>query len=166
LPSLAAQPTKPRFIYTGDGWLFGATGDDLATEQTPFHPLPAFAWMVPHLRRVLATPGIDGIVIHPAMVYTPGGGVFHRFAREAVEREAVRVVENEAVRWPLVHSADLATLYARAIELYRCCAGGMFSVARPSKGQRRNGSTCGAGALCVTARLPNKTNASPTIIPA
>jgi nucleoside-diphosphate-sugar epimerase len=116
LPSLAAQPTKPRFIYTGGCWLFGATVDDLATEETPFRPLPAFAWMVPHLRRVLAAPGIDGIVIHPAMVYTPDGGVFHRFAREAVGREAIRVVENEAVRWPLVHSEDLATLYAPALE--------------------------------------------------
>jgi nucleoside-diphosphate-sugar epimerase len=116
LPSLAAQPTRPRLIYTGGCWLFGATGDDVATERTPFDPLPAFAWMVPHLRRVLAAPGIDGIVIHPAMVYTPGGGVFDRFAREAVEREAIRVVGSEAVRWPLVHRDDLATLYALAIE--------------------------------------------------
>jgi nucleoside-diphosphate-sugar epimerase len=116
LPALAAQPKKPRFIYTGGGWLFGATGDEVATEATPFHPLPAFAWMVPNLRRVLDTPGIDGIVIHPAMAYEPGGGVFRRFAREARERDAVRVVESEAVRWPLVHSEDLANLYARALE--------------------------------------------------
>jgi nucleoside-diphosphate-sugar epimerase len=116
LPALAAQPNRPRFIYTGGCWLFGAAGDDTATEETPFHPLPDFAWMVPHLRRILQTPGIDGIVIHPAMVYTPGGGVFLRFAHEAVEREAIRVVEGEAVRWPLVHSQDLASLYALALE--------------------------------------------------
>jgi nucleoside-diphosphate-sugar epimerase len=116
LPSLAAQPTKPRFIYTGGCWLFGATGDDIATEQTPFRPLPAFAWMVPHLRRILEAPEIDGIVIHPAMVYTPGGGVFSRFVRNAVEGEAIGVVESEAVRWPLVHSEDLAGLYALALE--------------------------------------------------
>jgi nucleoside-diphosphate-sugar epimerase len=116
LPALAAQPKQPRFIYTGGCWLFGATGDDVATEDTPFRPLAAFAWMVPNLRRVLDMPGIDGIVIHPAMVYESCGGVFLRFARDARERDAIRVVESEAVRWPLVHGDDLATLYALALE--------------------------------------------------
>jgi nucleoside-diphosphate-sugar epimerase len=116
LPALARQPNRPRFIYTGGCWLFGATGDGVATEATPFDPLPAFAWMVPNLQRVLAAPGIDGIAIHPAMVYTPQAGVFDRFAREANAGEAVRVVESEAIRWPLVHSEDLANLYALALE--------------------------------------------------
>jgi nucleoside-diphosphate-sugar epimerase len=116
LPALAEQPKKPRFIYTGGCWLFGATGDDVATEETPFCPLPAFAWMVPQLRRILEAPEVDGIVIHPAMVYTSGGGVFLRFAQDAVERDTVRVVGSEAVRWSLVHSEDLATLYALALE--------------------------------------------------
>jgi nucleoside-diphosphate-sugar epimerase len=116
LPALAAQPKKPRFIYTGGCWLFGATGDEVATEETPFRPLPAFAWMVQSLQRVLDAPDIYGIVIHPAMVYEPGGGVFLRFARDARERDAIRVVESESVRWPLVPSEDLATLYALALE--------------------------------------------------
>jgi nucleoside-diphosphate-sugar epimerase len=118
LPALAAAPPprKPRFIYTGGCWLFGATGDDVATEATPFRPLPAFAWMVPHLRRVLAAEGIDGIVIHPAMVYAPAGGVFRRFAEDAAAGDAIRVVGSEAVRWPLVHGADLAALYALALD--------------------------------------------------
>jgi nucleoside-diphosphate-sugar epimerase len=116
LPSLAAQPEKPRFIYTGGCWLFGATGGDVATEESPFRPLPAFAWMVPQLQRILEAAEVDGIVIHPAMVYTPGGGVFVRFARDAIERDAVRVVESDEVRWPLVHSEDLASLYALALE--------------------------------------------------
>jgi nucleoside-diphosphate-sugar epimerase len=116
LPALAAQPKRSRLIYTGGCWLFGATGDEIATEETPFRPLPAFAWMVPQLRRVLESPEVDGIVIHPAMVYAAGGGVFSRFARDAVEREAIRVVAGEDVRWPLVHSEDLAELYVLALE--------------------------------------------------
>ena len=116
LPALAAQPKKPRFLYTGGCWLFGATGDDVATEATPFRPVAAFAWMVPQLTRILASREVDGIVIHPAMVYTPDGGVCRRFARDAVERDAVRVVGSKAVRWPLVHGADLASLYALALE--------------------------------------------------
>jgi nucleoside-diphosphate-sugar epimerase len=116
LPALAAQPNKPRFIYTGGGWLFGATGNDVATEETPFCPLPAFAWMVPQLRRIVQAPEVHSIVIHPAMAYTPRGGVFHRFARDAGEQDAIRVVESEQVRWPLVHSEDLAGLYILALE--------------------------------------------------
>jgi len=116
LPALAAQPVKPRFIYTGGCWQFGATHGKVTTEEAPFDPLPAFAWMVPHLQRVLAAPEVDGIVIHPAMVYDGAGGVFQRFAREASERDAVRLVESEAVRWPLVHRDDLANLYALVLE--------------------------------------------------
>jgi hypothetical protein len=101
LPALGAQRNKVRFITTGGCWLYGATGDSVATEVTPFRPLSAFAWMVPQLQRVLASPEVDGIVIHPAMVYVAEGGVFRRFAHEAIEREAIRVVTGEAVRWPL-----------------------------------------------------------------
>jgi nucleoside-diphosphate-sugar epimerase len=116
LPALAAQQRRPRFIYTGGCWLFGATGGEIATEETPFRPLPAFAWMVPQLRRILESPEVDGIVIHPAMVYAGSGGVFRRFARDAAEREAIRIVAGEEVRWPLVHHDDLAELYVLALE--------------------------------------------------
>src|ERR1700680_1773787 len=34
LPHLAAQPQRPRFLYTGGNWLFGATGDAVATEES------------------------------------------------------------------------------------------------------------------------------------
>jgi nucleoside-diphosphate-sugar epimerase len=124
LPALAAQPKKPRFIYTGGCWLFGATGEAVATERSAFRPLAAFAWMVPQLQRILASREIDGIVIHPAMVYAGAGGVFSRFAQDAAERDRVRVVESEAVRWPLAHSEDLANLYALALE--RASAGSSY----------------------------------------
>jgi nucleoside-diphosphate-sugar epimerase len=94
----------------------GPTGETVATEETPFNPLPAFAWMAPNLRRVLSAPEVEGIVIHPAMVYTSEEGVFQRFVRDARERDAIRVVGSQAVRWPLVHSEDLANLYALALE--------------------------------------------------
>jgi nucleoside-diphosphate-sugar epimerase len=116
LPYLAARPGKPRFIYTGGGWLYGATGGDVATEAARFDPLPAFAWMAPHLQRVLDTKGIDPVIIHPAMVYEAGGGVFRRFVSDAVERDAIRIVGGEDVRWPLVHRDDLANLYTLALE--------------------------------------------------
>jgi len=116
LPALGAQASKPRFIYTGGCWLFGATGDAVAAEDSSFDPLPAFAWMVPNLTRVLESPAVDGIVIHPAMVHAGDGGVFRRFAADARERRTIRVVASENIRWPLVHADDLAQLYALALE--------------------------------------------------
>lgn len=117
LPPLAALPGRVRFIYTGGCWLYGATGDRLATEASPFDPLPAFAWMVPHLQRVLADGAIHGNVIHPAMVHDGhAGGVFRRFAADAEAGRPIHLVGSEAVRWPLVHRDDVAQLYALVLE--------------------------------------------------
>ena len=117
LPFLSAAQRNARFVYTGGCWLFGPSRETVvATEDTAFAPLPAFAYGVPHSRLVLETPGVHPIVIHPAMVYEPSGGVFARFRADASTRDAVRVVGSEYVRWPLVHSLDLATLYRLALE--------------------------------------------------
>jgi nucleoside-diphosphate-sugar epimerase len=103
LARLAAQPNKARFLYTGGYWLFGPTGEGPATEETPFSPLAAFAWMVPHLQRGLDSGAVEGIVVHPAMVHGGDGGVFCRFARDAAEGRPVRVVGSEecAGRWSI-----------------------------------------------------------------
>ncbi|MBS0548923.1 MAG: NAD-dependent epimerase/dehydratase family protein [Proteobacteria bacterium] len=116
LSALARSGPKARFVYTGGCWLFGPTGGTSATEESRFAPLPAFAWMVPNLQRVLASPEVDGLVVHPGMVHGGDGGVFRRFARDAAEGRAVRVTGSEAVRWPLVHCDDLAELYALVLE--------------------------------------------------
>jgi nucleoside-diphosphate-sugar epimerase len=116
LPHLAAQPHKAKFLYTGGCWLFGATGNRVATEATPLSPLPADAWWLAHRRRLFGAPGIEPIVIHPAMVYEPAAGVFGDFARDAIDGRAIRIVGGESVRWPLVHSHDLANLYALVLQ--------------------------------------------------
>lgn len=103
-------------IWTGGCWLYGATGDRSATEETPFDPLPAFAWCVENLRLLLADPRIRGIAIHPAMVYERDGGVFSPFQRDLLERREIRIVGNARVRWPLVHRDDIGLLYALALE--------------------------------------------------
>jgi nucleoside-diphosphate-sugar epimerase len=116
LPHLAAQPQKVRFVYTGGCWMFGETCNNLATEASPLRPLPADAWAVAHIQRVLDAPGLDPIVVHPAMVYEPAAGVFSSFARDAMQGRAIRIVAGENVRWPLVHADDLAHLYALVLE--------------------------------------------------
>ena len=113
---LEAKATPTRFLYTGGCWLFGETGDRIADEESPFDPLPDFAWMVPTLRRLLEHPQLEGIVIHPAMVYDRQGGVFAGFTEDARAGGPVRVAGSKAVRWPLVHRDDLAELYALALD--------------------------------------------------
>jgi nucleoside-diphosphate-sugar epimerase len=121
LPCLAASGQKRKFIYTGGCWLFGATGDRVATEASPFSALPAFAWAQQHVRRILETSAIEPVIIHPAMVYERDGGVFSGFARDGAQRRPIRVVGSENVRWPLVHSDDLADLYVLALERGIAC---------------------------------------------
>ena len=116
LPFLGAASRKVRFIYTGGCWLFGATGGRVANEESPFDPLALYAWSVPRVQRVLASQDVEPMVIHPAMVYEAAGGVFDKFRLDALSRNAVRVVESEAIRWPLVHCEDLAVLYRLALE--------------------------------------------------
>lgn len=116
LPRLSANARNQALLYTGGCWLYGATGDIVATELSRFDPLPAFAWMLPAIRRVTAAPGVRGVVIHPAMVYEGTEGVFARFAQDARTIGHVRIAGHENVRWPLVHRQDLGALYALALE--------------------------------------------------
>lgn len=125
LPVLGAMPKRPRFVYTGGCWLFGATGEQVATEDSPFDPLPAFGWMIDNMRRVLAAPEVEGTVIHPAMVYSGEGGVFSSFMEAIREGRVVDVIGSTDVVWPLVHAEDLADLYVRVMEKAR--AGSVYN---------------------------------------
>jgi nucleoside-diphosphate-sugar epimerase len=113
LKSAAAGKT---LIYTGGCWLYGATGDRVATEDSPLQPPAAWRWSVDQLQRVLGASDVRGIVIHPAMVYERDGGVFASFREDIARIGRVRIVGHEGVRWPLVHRRDIGTLYALALE--------------------------------------------------
>lgn len=119
LPVLGAMPKRPRFVYTGGCWLFGGTGERVATEDSPFDPLPAFGWMVDNMNRVLSAPGVEGTVVHPAMVYCGEGGVFSSFMEAIRKGGAVDVIGSTDVVWPLVHAEDLADLYVLTMEKAR-----------------------------------------------
>lgn len=116
LTVLGRMTGPPRLIVTGGCWLYGATGGMPATEETPFHPLPAFVGTIPNLRRVLEAEEVAGLAVHPGMVYSRERGPLARFAESARAEQVVEIVGNEAVRWPLVHARDLAELYLLALE--------------------------------------------------
>ena len=96
--------------------MYGNTGDTVACEASPFRPLDAFADSVPVVERVLSTADLRGMVIHPGMVYEPGGGVFRFMFEDARSRGRIRVIGGEDVRWPLVHQDDLGVLYVLMLE--------------------------------------------------
>ncbi len=100
-----------RVLYTGGCWLYGEAGDDVATEDHPFDPLPAFAWMVDHARRLLHADGISAAIVHPAVVYHEVGGVFERFLTAARAGQPVEIWGSANTRWPLIHRDDLAQAY-------------------------------------------------------
>ncbi len=105
-----------RFLYTGGCWLYGATGDAVATEENPFNPIPSFAWMVENAERLIESGRFSTAVIHPAMVYHRDGGVFTRFLEKAKASEPMEVWGGPDTRWPLIHRDDLAAAYRLLLE--------------------------------------------------
>lgn len=112
----APADRKIRFLYTGGCWLYGETADAVATEESPFNPIPSFAWMVTNAERLKASNRFSTAVIHPAMVYHRDGGVFTRFLDKAKAGEKIEVWGGSGVRWPLVHRDDLAVTYRVLME--------------------------------------------------
>ena len=108
--------SRPRFIYTGGCWLYGETGDEVATEESSFNPLPAFAWMLENGARLEASPSFSAAIIHPGMVYHAGGGAFARFMENAHRNEPIEIWGDAGIRWPLVHRDDLARAYRLLLE--------------------------------------------------
>ena len=100
-----------RLIYTGGCWLYGETGDAIATEDRPFDPLRAFSWMVGHAERLLKCPTLSTAVVHPAMVYHEEGGAFERFLKAARENRPIEIRGGPDTRWPIIERTDLANAY-------------------------------------------------------
>lgn len=108
----AGTPDRPiRFIHTGGCWLYGATGDAVATEDTSFDPIPAFEWAVETADILAKSPAFSTAIIHPAMVYHQGGGVFEGFLDSAKADSQIALWGPAGTRWPLIHRDDLAVAY-------------------------------------------------------
>lgn len=110
------SPRPARFVYTGGCWLFGETGDRVATEDTPFDPIPAFAWMAENWALLIAAGCFDSMLLHPAMVYHRDGGAIDGFLEAARDRQPMEIWGSAETRWPVVHRRDLASAYRRVAE--------------------------------------------------
>jgi len=113
---LSSRPEPAGLLCTGGCWLFGDTGGDVIDESTPLDPLDAFTWMVDTIPAVVDAETINGMIVHPAMVYDGVGGVFDQFSDAARSGGPVPVTGSAETYWPLVHAEDLAELYALMAE--------------------------------------------------
>ena len=150
LEGVADQRSRPlRIVYTGGCWLYGTTGEEVADESRLFAPIPAFAWMVDHARRLMESDAFDAAILHPAMVYAKGEGAFDRFIAAARENRSTPIWGSPETRWPLVHRDDLAVAYRLALEAglmghYNAAAEDGVRVGRiADEIARRTGSTAG-----------------------
>lgn len=104
---------KIRFIYTGGVWLYGQTGDDVATEATSLNPISSFAWMEHNGEVALSAPCFYTNIVHPGIVYARDAGVLSDFSADEGRVEVWGAIET---RWPVVHRDDLASAYRLVLE--------------------------------------------------
>lgn len=119
--------TNHAFVYTQGAWDYGDTGEAIADESWPAHPLPFLSWRPEVAARVrsAAERGVRSIVIRPANVYGEGRGLLTMLTKSARELGAARYVGSGRNVWNMVHVRDLAQLYAAA--LARAAAGEVFN---------------------------------------
>ncbi len=116
IDALTTPTAEKTLIYTSGCWVYGATGNTVATESSPHSLCSEFAWGSSLSQSVLDDTGISGMVILPAMVYERDGGVLEPMISDALQRKRIRLVGSDYTRWPMVHRFDLAVLYALMLE--------------------------------------------------
>jgi len=109
---------KP-FIYTSGLGVYGNTGNDEVTEDTPPQPWPFLAWRPPIEQLVLsaADRGVRGIVLRPPLVYGRGGsGFIHMLIGMAQQAGAAYYIGDGENVGSQAHVDDLADLYVHVLE--------------------------------------------------
>ena len=114
---LETPDSSKALIYTGGCWLYGNTGDHIATENSPLCSIPSYLSTIELIENLLAEPNVRGMVVHPAMVYERGGGVFEQMYKDVETIGYARIFSDPAVRWPLIHKRDLAQVYLLMLRL-------------------------------------------------
>ncbi len=106
------------FVYTSGVWLYGDTGLVAVDESAPLAPIPMVAPREAIEQEVLAANGGDlrTLVLRPGCVYGGRGSLTAAWFESARTVGAARIVGEGSNRWAMVHRADLADAYLRAIE--------------------------------------------------
>ncbi|MEA2480192.1 MAG: hypothetical protein QOJ07_2114, partial [Thermoleophilaceae bacterium] len=95
------------YVHTGGAWVYGDT-DGVADEDAPLNPPDIVAWRDENERAVLEA---GGRLVMPGVVYGDHAGLV-----EAFFAGPLQYIGDGANHWPLVHRADIADLYVRALD--------------------------------------------------
>lgn len=108
------------YVHTGGVWVYGA-GDSIE-ETDPYDPPALTAWR-PGVVAVAEGADLPFTVVHPGIVYGPGGSGLATAVTQGPRDDAGRtlLVGDGSQHWTTIHVDDLAELYAAVLE-----AGGGF----------------------------------------
>ncbi|MFJ4601316.1 NAD-dependent epimerase/dehydratase family protein [Streptomyces griseoluteus] len=106
------------YVHTGGTWVYGDT-DDIADETAPWNPPGLVAWRKPVEDAVLrrARQGGRPVVVQPGLLYGGENRLIDVFyTAPGKEAGFIPFIGDGSNRWPLVHVADVAALYAAALK--------------------------------------------------
>jgi nucleoside-diphosphate-sugar epimerase len=110
--------TENTFVYISGAWVYGATGDSPATEETPPNP-PSLVQRRLQLEKEtlqMGGLGIRAFVVRPGVVYGRGGGLPSMFVQSARDRHAATIFGEGTNRWATIALGDLGALVALVVE--------------------------------------------------
>jgi nucleoside-diphosphate-sugar epimerase len=104
-------------IYTSGVWSIGNTGDAVADESSPNHPIKLVKWRPAHVELLLnaTSPHLRTVIISPGCIYGESGSLTALWFASAQEG-MVEIVGEGHNRWAMVHLRDLAQAYVMAAE--------------------------------------------------
>ncbi|KAJ6626599.1 hypothetical protein B0H10DRAFT_2185634 [Mycena sp. CBHHK59/15] len=126
----AVQEMRPKgapllsHIYTPGTWVHGDSRKDTVIDTTPiYRPVELVTWRPAMEQAAACSPQINGIVIHPALLYGRSASILAMLFKSA----------SQGGRYAVIHADDLADLYVRAAEKASLIGGKIFDAANPNK---------------------------------
>lgn len=112
----ALSGTGKAYVQISGVWIYGS--NPAITEESPFHAPALVAWREPIEQRVLAAPGMRGVVIVSGTAYGDAGGGIPGVVLGSPRDEAGNLVMlgTGDQHWSMLHAADLADAFRRVLE--------------------------------------------------
>jgi nucleoside-diphosphate-sugar epimerase len=112
----AFDGTGKPYLHISGVWVYGA--NRAITEESPFDPPAMVSWREPIERRALGATGMRGVVVVSSGAYGDGGGGIPGLLLGSPRDDAGNLIMlgTGRQRWSMVHVADLADFFRRALE--------------------------------------------------
>ncbi len=152
LLAAARRGLQPKtLVYTSGSWVYGDTGGRMVDETTAPVQFVIGAHRPDIERLVLGSKYARGLVIRPAMVYGERGGMTAAWFAEASRDKTLNIPGSGRNHMSMVHVADLAQGYVRAVESK--VKAEIFNFADQSRSTLRDLATAAARAAGFTGQV-------------